>query len=688
MDTARFSSDVGKAAQQMARLTAEAGKIGAAIGANIGAGARAFKDLVVASIESADKLSKMSQSYGIAVEDLSAYAYAADLAGVSQEELAIGLGKLAKKAVDAAGGSKEAAAAFASMGIDVQDSSGAVKSQDELLGDIADKFKGYKDGAEKTALAIEVFGKSGAKLIPFLNQGRDGLQTLKAEAQKLGLVLSGPAGAAAEQFNDNLRRLTKAKEGLGLRIAEQLLPTLQMLTDKFIGTAQSSENMARSAEIAATGVKLLISAGTLIIGVFKTVGQYLGGIGAAAVALFSGRFQEAYQISKEVGGDLVSNIRGVAADVSDIWTTTGNTVVANADKTGSQIAAPIVVAADKAKVARERLSEEAKAIQKINDDAAKAYLDARRRLDDLGLGEEDAAMRELDRLQAAGAAKPLVDQIRQLTQAYYAEKAAQEMTTEAARDRAKVEDELRRIYEETRTPIEKLNIQLARLAQLRQVAGADQDALARAEFDAWDAYSKTLDKVEEKQTSLASISKDLGMTFSSQFEDAILSGEKFSTLLKSLDKDITRILLRRLVTEPLAGGVSGFVSGLGGGAGSGTGFDWGKLLSGWLKGAFGSGAAGTSGGGGWMDAVGGWLKSAFSGWFAEGGYIPPGRWGMAGEEGPEPVFGGSTGASVRPATTQVIQVSLRADPTMSRGTAMQQGAAIGLGIQRALARNG
>ena len=40
------------------------------------------------------------------------------------------------------------------------------------------------------------------------------------------------------------------------------------------------------------------------------------------------------------------------------------------------------------------------------------------------------------------------------------------------------------------------------------------------------------------------------------------------------------------------------------------------------------------------------MKDLFSGWFADGGYIPPGRWGMAGEQGPEPVFGGRTGATV------------------------------------------
>ena len=47
----------------------------------------------------------------------------------------------------------------------------------------------------------------------------------------------------------------------------------------------------------------------------------------------------------------------------------------------------------------------------------------------------------------------------------------------------------------------------------------------------------------------------------------------------------------------------------------------------------------------------------FSGFFATGGYIPPGRWGMTGERGPEPVFGGRTGVTVQPNSSMGMQVS-------------------------------
>ncbi len=61
--------------------------------------------------------------------------------------------------------------------------------------------------------------------------------------------------------------------------------------------------------------------------------------------------------------------------------------------------------------------------------------------------------------------------------------------------------------------------------------------------------------------------QDLGLTFSSAFEDAIVGGEKLSDILKGLEKDIARIIVRQAITKPLAAGV---MSALGGAFGGGA----------------------------------------------------------------------------------------------------------------------
>lgn len=125
----------------------------------------------------------------------------------------------------------------------------------------------------------------------------------------------------------------------------------------------------------------------------------------------------------------------------------------------------------------------------------------------------------------------------------------------------------------------------------------------------------------------------IGQAVGSAFEKAILDGEKLGDVLKSLARDIAALVLRTLVTEPLANSISSFLSSAFGGSGSS-----------------GSRSGSSGGGGGWMNAIGSAVMSFFGGFFAEGGKVSPGKWGIAGERGPEPIFGGTTGLTVVPNT--------------------------------------
>ena len=76
-----------------------------------------------------------------------------------------------------------ASIAFKALGIDVRDASGNIRDTNAVFLDIADRFGRMQDGATKSALAMQVFGKSGAELIPLLNSGRDGLKGMAAYAE-------------------------------------------------------------------------------------------------------------------------------------------------------------------------------------------------------------------------------------------------------------------------------------------------------------------------------------------------------------------------------------------------------------------------------------------------------------------------------------------------------------------------
>ena len=99
-----------------------------------------------------------------------------------------------------------------------------LKSSAQVLTEIAGKFEGSADGANKTAAAMALLGKSGRELIPLLNEGAAGLDEMQKTAQNMGLVIDQNTSNAVQKFNDNLKILGKTKEGIANLVIAQVGP--------------------------------------------------------------------------------------------------------------------------------------------------------------------------------------------------------------------------------------------------------------------------------------------------------------------------------------------------------------------------------------------------------------------------------------------------------------------------------
>lgn len=186
-------------------------------------------------IDAGDELSKLSQKTGVSVEDLGKLQYAADLSGVSTEQLGKGLAKLAVEIAAAGAGSEKSSKLFASLGIGLRNADGRLRSTGDVLADLADRFQQMPDGVGKTALAVDIFGeKLGARMIPLLNAGRDGLKAMGDEAEALGIIIGTKLAEDSEAFNDNLTRLQKLSTATGIAIGTQLIPRLNSLLSAYI----------------------------------------------------------------------------------------------------------------------------------------------------------------------------------------------------------------------------------------------------------------------------------------------------------------------------------------------------------------------------------------------------------------------------------------------------------------------
>lgn len=221
---ASAEADLKKAGDASNNFSGQMTKVGAAM---MGAGAGLLAVGVSAASSTTDlgrEVLKLQRYTGMTAEQASELAYASKMSGVQVDSLAVGLGRLSKAA-------EANNPAFEKLGIDVRDSHGNLRSMGELLPDVAEKFKEMPNGPEKTALALQLFGRSGMDLMPFLNKGKDGIKELSDEASKMGLVLNGDNIAAIKNHIVSQRELGAAFDGLKTKIGMEMIPILDGFTN-------------------------------------------------------------------------------------------------------------------------------------------------------------------------------------------------------------------------------------------------------------------------------------------------------------------------------------------------------------------------------------------------------------------------------------------------------------------------
>lgn len=205
-------------------------------------GAAAIFGLVKSAANLGDNLFKASQKIGIGVETLQKFRYAADLADVSSQEFDQSITLLSRKFQSAKDGSKEAADAFKQLKINPK----TIKTTDELLLKISDSFANLEDGPRKTALAMNIFSRSGARMIPFLNQGSAKIIAMGKELEELGLIIGADAAGKSEEFNDQLKRLGVIFKGLRTTIGIKFLPIVLNLTNGFLAFIKANKGLLSS----------------------------------------------------------------------------------------------------------------------------------------------------------------------------------------------------------------------------------------------------------------------------------------------------------------------------------------------------------------------------------------------------------------------------------------------------------
>lgn len=272
------------------------------------------------AINAADEMSKIGQRAGVAVKDVAGLQLAFRQSGVSAEQF---VPIMAKLGVAVANGND----ALKAMGISSRNADGSLKSTRQVLGEVSNAFSGYEAGANKTALAVKLFGEEGAKIMPLLNGGAQALDDYDAMAKKLGLTLEEDVAQQAEKFNDTIDLMGEGMQGVGRQVAAELLPTLSGLAGQFFESMTSGDRLKNTAAFLAAVLKGLYVVALGVVEVFTTVGKTIGGVSAAIVAALTGDFSGAANILREMKNDLGTGWKTTLAEMTAAWAATGNASV-------------------------------------------------------------------------------------------------------------------------------------------------------------------------------------------------------------------------------------------------------------------------------------------------------------------------------------------------------------------------
>ena len=610
---ANLERDMGKAAHIAEKNAAKMSKAYDDVGRSIKAifagysAAKIWDSLVLQTADAGDQLAKLSIRTGAAAEELSKLQYAASLSDTSNEELGNSLTRLNRLMGEAAEGSKEAADALARF--DIKPGTNVL----DAFRQIADRVKATGDETRIASALNDVFGRSFQTLVPLLKGGAQGLKESGDELERMGGVMSGDLASASEKFNDNLTKIGTSLDALKIQSMSPVIQWLEALTARLVDATKASGGFFAGLDA------WLWTSGSAEKNPGKTIDELnkkLKTLGETRDALSSSSFKRFMNADDIAIVD--AQISGLTKELKYLQevqrsTTpspkreTGWSSYSGFDQSNGIRGKPDAAKAGTKTSTREQVSEGQRLIQQLRDrllatqdltevEKLQAQF-AEARYSKSTAGERDIALSIAAQIDARQGLLVALDAELESVRAISAEYDAQDArlqgliaSTEAGMTAQKMLDEA--------------------LAESALRSG-------KVDQTTYDQIMKNISGIQEQTEAVKeqkSAVEELGLTFSSAFEDAIVGGKSFSDVLKGIEQDILRIATRKAVTEPLTTAFSGASSGIGS----------------WLSGLFGNADGGVYSSPSLSSYSGGVFNSPQLFKFAQGGVF--------GEAGPEAIM--------------------------------------------------
>lgn len=258
--------------------------IGAGVGV-VGIGAKLAKEAIQWDVA----VKKLSGITGATAKETSELLAVANYMGVAMEDSAGAFAKFSKN-VGAAKEKMEVARAEGKLGTDIFSKLGYTledikgKNTVEVFKMIQERLREMKDGAEKTRVEMELFGRTGYQMHAMLNMSAEQMDKVAERAKAMGLIIDDETAAKSAKLNRELKDLENTGKRLAVSIGHELVPVFNDYAKGVLDVAKEFESMTAEQKEAIGGiVKFGAEAGAVIV-VMRSLTSALGFMRLATLA--------------------------------------------------------------------------------------------------------------------------------------------------------------------------------------------------------------------------------------------------------------------------------------------------------------------------------------------------------------------------------------------------------------------
>jgi len=513
---AKFETSVKKASDRMERFERDAKRRGDGIRKAFArfvvptAAIAGFTAATKSALNYADSIADASEKTAFSATKIQELKFAAEQNGIAFNTLEGALARFTKRLGLARAGTGAAAQTYKDLGIDLQ------QTNDQVFSQVVATFGAMENETNRLALATRLFGDDAQRMAVLVSGGNESLQAYADKARELGLILSDDLVQGASDANDQLDIMQKVIGTQVTRVLVELAPIITRVGQSFADAVPKIRSFFESFDSVDTqGIDALK----------QTYSRLESQLEREQVKLYD---------------RMVINSK---KSTGRVWNPITDAILPSEEEIRARIDA-----------LREQMQEAADYIEieqaKINDRLfEKKY----------GLNQPSApaAVDTTTLFSGGGESGAVATTTKGID-------AQQQALRQLAGELKQADEELRRFSDDltrTHNPAQEVAEDLAMIEAAFERGWISAETYGEATLEAMNRLSDEVEELPEKIDEVNDVAEDLGMTFSSALEEAIVSGGNFRDMLKGIEQDVLRIITRKNITKPLADSITGMLGG-------------------------------------------------------------------------------------------------------------------------------